>query len=96
MNQTSPLWEAAPRLCLMCLGSVPSGEVSVVALRYQVQDLMLGPGHFNEFMAETAYVTLAVIHNYDRYNPDSDTVYVGWGTCTASLSPWSCPFLPEM
>ena len=83
-------------MCLMWLGSLPSGEDSVVVFRYQVQDLMFGPGHSYEFMAGIAYVTLAVIHNYDRYNPDSDIVHVGWGTCTASLSPWSCPFLPEM
>ena len=77
MDRASPLWEAAPRLCLLWLGSLPSDEDSVVTLRYQVQDLMFGPGFFYEFMAGTAYVTPAVIHNHDRYNPDSDIVYVG-------------------
>ena len=35
----------------MWLGSLPFGEANVVALRYRLQDLMFGPGHFDEFMA---------------------------------------------
>ena len=96
MDRTSALWEAAPRLCLVWLVSLPSGEANVVALRYRLQDLMCGPGHFYEFITGFAYITPAVIHDYIGYIPDAGTVWVGWGTCTASLSPWSCPLLPEV
>lgn len=94
LDRTSALWEAAPRLCLMWLGSLPSGEANVVAIRDRLQNLRFGPGHFDEFMAGAAFIPPSVVHECNGYAPDSDTVWVGWGNCAATLSPWSCPFLP--
>ena len=79
----------------MWLGSTPSGDEKVVAVRNRLRELVFGPGHFLEFMSESPFVTPTVTHAGGEHVPDAASVYVGWGSCALTLTPWSCPLLPD-
>ena len=69
----------------MWLGSTPSGDAKVVAARTRLKELVFGPGHFLEFMADSPFVTPTVTHAGGEHAPDAASVYVGWGSCARSL-----------
>ena len=72
------------RLSLVLLGSLPSGEARMVYLRSQLSAHLFGNGIFNELMDDTTISASTVGH------------FVGGaGTCSLTLSPWSCPVPPE-
>lgn len=80
----------------MWLGPLSSASGRIVQIRRRLMNLILGPGHFVDFMSETPFVTPTVMHADTCHIPDAAAVAVGVGWCATSISPWSCPFLPEV
>ena len=90
------LGEAARRLSLVLLGSLPSGDEKIVRLREQLAKQMFGKGHLFECIMESPFAAPTVVHFADDHVPDPDTVFVGEGSCAVTLTPWSCPLRPEV
>ena len=56
---------------------------------------MFGPGMFLDSMGNVPFVPPTVTHFQNESSPDPNAVRVGHGSCMATLTPWSCPLLPE-
>ena len=69
----------------MYIGTLPSGEEKVVRLRERLKGLVYGPGHFSEFKMGTSFTTPEVLHDNGDLIPSAATVFVGWGSCAATL-----------
>ena len=67
----------------------------MVYLRSQLSAHLFGHGSFNEVMDDTTISAPTVVHFVGEYVPSADSVCVGAGTCSLTLSPWSCPVPPE-
>ena len=96
------LWNRAPmedatdrRLSLMIIGSLPSGDARIVSLRSQLSGLLFGNGIREELNDNSTYVAPTVFHFVGQYLPAADSVCVGTGACSLTLSPWSCPIPAE-
>ena len=96
------LWNRAPtqttedrRLSLVLLGSLPSGEKRIVSLRSQLSAHLFGPGIVTDIMTDATISSPTVTHFAGEYVPSADSVCVGAGMCSLTLSPWSCPVPPE-
>ena len=79
----------------MYIGTLPSGEEKVVKLRERLKDLVYGPGQFAEFKMGTSFTPPDVLHDDGDLIPSAATVFVGWGSCAATLSPWFCPLAED-
>ncbi len=95
MDPSRGAWESNPRLMLALWASCPSGAAEVLAIREKLMDLSFGPGHssanvFTEFVAPV----VAHVLTYDG-EMTAESLAVWNGTSASSLSPWSCPYLPE-
>ena len=82
----------ARKLSLMLLGSTPSGKPHIVKIRDELAAQFFGEGHYLEFMRGSTFAAPQIMHVNGWFEPDPDTVCVGVGSCSLSLSPWSCPF----
>ena len=83
-------------MSLVLLGSLPSGDERIVKLREQLGNQMFGKGHLFELVMGSTFVTPTVVRFLNEHVPDSDTVFVGEGSCAVTLTPWSCPLAPEV
>ena len=95
VDRSSPLLQRAQRLCLMLAGTIPSGLPSIVAIRRRLMAEIFGPGHVHEFLNELPFAPPTVEHEFNSITPEAAHVCVGWGDCATTLTPWSCPLLPE-
>ena len=84
-----------PAVCLLWLGSTPSGNEKLVALRRRLRELICGPGRHREFIDGMQLATPSVLHAETDHHPTPDTVYVCGGSDASSLTPWACPLDPE-
>ena len=82
----------ARKLSLMLLGSTPSGKPHIVEIREELAAQMFGKGHYWEFMRGSTFAAPQIMHVNGWFEPDPDTVCVGVGSCSLSLTPWSCPY----
>ena len=95
MDRTSDVWAVEFEVRLLWLGTLPSASDQIRAIRCRLENLISGPGHFNEFIMENPLIPPTVLHDVTGHIPDAAAVAVGVGSCATSLSPWSCPFRPE-
>ena len=79
--------EGGTNLCRMWLGSPPSGDGKIVAIRRVLLDTVFGPGRLCEFMRSEPFTIPSIVHWYDGFTSDADTIWVGEARCTAELSP---------
>ena len=96
------LWNRAPtegiqerKLSLMLIGSLPSGDARIVSLRSQLSAHLFGQGIVDELAKNSTLVAPTIVHFVGQYLPAADSVCVGTGACSLTLSPWSCPIPPE-
>ena len=90
------LREAARRLSLVLLASFPSVDEKIIRIRNQLVDQVFGEGHLIELVKGSPFVAPTVVRFNGEHVPDSDVVAVGAGSCAVTLTPWSCPLLPEV
>ena len=95
MDRSSEAWAAQPEVCLIWLGTLPSAAERIINIRRRLENLIFGPGMFNEFMDGNPLVPPTVLHDETGHIPDAATIVVGVGSCATSLSPWSCPLRSE-
>ena len=79
----------------MWCGSLPSGDPKIRRLRRKLQSIMFGPGIFLDWLKGVPFVPPTVTHFQNKNSPDPNAVCVGYENCMSTLTPWSCPLLPD-
>ena len=78
----------------MMAATIPSGCPKVVLIRNKLIAALFGPGHAQEFRKGRPFEAPTIVHELGESAPDAARVCVGWGNCSTTLTPWSCPLLP--
>ena len=85
MDRTSDVWAVEVEVRLLWLGTLPSASSRICAIRCRLENLISGPGHFNEFIAENPLVPPTVLHDVTGHIPDAAAVAVGVGSCATPM-----------